>query len=68
MSQPQTGMAEGQTDKSRDAPAKTWEHAAALLIGGPNGQIIGDKSLVPHDIKCEQGCHSVPWHAADEIT
>lgn len=47
MSQPQTGnTAEGQTDKSRDAPAKTWEQRAALIIGGPNGHVIGDKSLV----------------------
>lgn len=56
MSQPQTGnTAEGQTDKSREAPAtpevtKTWETPAALVV---NGHIIADKSFGAGDLKGE---------------
>ncbi|KAL1860332.1 hypothetical protein Daus18300_009245 [Diaporthe australafricana] len=59
--QPPGTSAKAQTDKSPDAPGKTWEQAAALLIGGTNGQILGDKSLVGGDLRVMVGSYKPPY-------
>ncbi|KAG8160927.1 hypothetical protein KVR01_009191 [Diaporthe batatas] len=56
MSQPQTGNKALGQDKSRDTPAPpkehgTWHKAAVLLVGGPDGHLIGDSSFVGGKLK-----------------